>query len=33
MDREEIRNTLSEVRYELAIVKKKLDNLVSQLIR
>jgi hypothetical protein len=33
MDREEILNTLSEVRYELAKVKKKLDNLVSQSIR
>ena len=30
MDREEILNTLSEVRYELANVKKKLDNLVVQ---
>lgn len=33
MDREEIINTLSEVRYELAKVKKKLDNLVSHSIR
>jgi predicted nuclease with TOPRIM domain len=33
MDREEILNTLSEVRYELAKVKKKLDNLASQSIR
>lgn len=33
MDREEILNTLGEVRYELAKVKKKLDNLVSQSIR
>ena len=33
MDREEIINALSEVRYELAKVKKKLDNLVSQSIR
>jgi hypothetical protein len=33
MDREEILNTLSEVRYELAKVKKKLDNLVAQSIR
>lgn len=33
MDREEILNTLSEVRYELAKVKKTLDNLVSQSIR
>ena len=30
MDREEIINTINEVRYELANVKKKLDNLVSQ---
>ncbi len=30
MDREEVLNTLCEVRYELAKVKKKLDNLVSQ---
>jgi len=30
MDREEILNTLSEVRYELAKVKRKLDNLVAQ---
>ena len=33
MDREEILNTLGEVRHELAKVKKKLDNLVSQSIR
>jgi hypothetical protein len=33
MDREEIINTISEVRYELAKVKKKLDNLVAQSIR
>ena len=33
MDREEILNTLTEVRYELANVKKKLDNLVAQSIR
>lgn len=33
MDREEILNTLGEVRYELAKVKKKLDNLVSHSIR
>lgn len=33
MDREEILNTLSEVRHELAKVKKKLDNLVVQSIR
>jgi predicted nuclease with TOPRIM domain len=33
MDREEIINTISEVRYELANVKKKLDNLVAQSIR
>lgn len=33
MDREEILNTLSEVRYELAKVKVKLDNLVSHSIR
>ena len=33
MDREEILNTLSEVRYELANVKKKLDNLVAQSMR
>jgi hypothetical protein len=30
MDKEEILNTLVEVQYELAKVKKKLDNLVSQ---
>ena len=30
MDREEILNNLSEVRYELAKVKKKLENLVSE---
>ncbi|MDD5152043.1 MAG: hypothetical protein PHC28_16450 [Flavobacterium sp.] len=30
MDREEILNTLGEVRYELAKVKKKLTNLISQ---
>lgn len=30
MDREEILNTLGEVRYELAKVKKKLDNLIAQ---
>lgn len=33
MDREEILNTLSEVRYELNKVKAKLDNLVSHSIR
>jgi predicted nuclease with TOPRIM domain len=33
MDREEILNTLGEVRYELAKVKEKLDNLVAQSIR
>jgi hypothetical protein len=33
MDREEILNTLTEVRYELANVKKKLDNLVAQSIQ
>ncbi len=33
MDREEILNTLIEVRYELSKVKKKLDNLVSQSVR
>jgi hypothetical protein len=33
MDREVIMNTIGEVRYELAKVKKKLDNLVSQSIR
>lgn len=33
MDREEILNTLREVRYELANVKKKLDNLVAQSMR
>ena len=33
MDKEEILNTLGEVRYELAKVKKKLDSLVSQSIR
>ena len=30
MDKEEILNTLSKVRYELAKVKKKLDNLIAQ---
>lgn len=30
MDRDEILNTLSEVRCELAKVKNKLDNLVAQ---
>lgn len=30
MDREEILNSLTEVRYELAKVKEKLDNLVAQ---
>lgn len=30
MDKEEILNTLGEVQYELAKVKKKLDFLVSQ---
>ena len=33
MDREEILNTLGEVRHEFTKVKKKLDNLVSQSIR
>lgn len=33
MDKEEILNTLGEVQYELAKVKRKLDNLVSQSIR
>lgn len=33
MDKEEILNTLIEVRYELSKVKKKLDNLVSQSVR
>lgn len=33
MNKEEILNTLGEVRYELAKVKKKLDNLVAQSIR
>lgn len=33
MDREEILNTLSEVRYEMAKIKNKLDNLVAQSIR
>ena len=33
MDREEILNTLGEVKYELAKVKEKLDNLVSHSIR
>lgn len=31
MDKDEILNTLGEVQYELAKVKRKLDNLVSQL--
>ena len=31
MDREEILNGLGEVQYELNNVKRKLDNLVSQL--
>jgi len=29
MDRKEIINTIGELRYELAKIKKKLDNLVS----
>jgi len=33
MDREDILNTIGEVRYEKAKVKKKLDNLVVQSIR
>lgn len=33
MDKEEILNTSGEVQYELAKVKRKLDNLVSQSIR
>jgi hypothetical protein len=33
MEMEVILNTIDEVRYELAKVKKKLDNLVSQSIR
>jgi hypothetical protein len=33
MDKEEILNTLGEVQYELAKVKIKLDNLVSQSMR
>ncbi len=33
MDREEILNGLGEVQYELAKIKRKLDNLVSQSMR
>lgn len=33
MDKEEILNTLGEVQYELAKVKRKLNYLVSQSIR
>jgi len=33
MDKEEILNSLGEVRFELAKVKQKLDQLVSQSIR